>query len=80
MSDRWIYGVLADVVLVVHFAFVAYVVLGLLFIWIGRAFRRRCVRNFWFRATHLLAMGIVVAEQVCGVARPSCGTRSYGTG
>jgi hypothetical protein len=52
----------ADALLVIHVAFVAYVVLGFALIWIGFFLRRRFVRNPWFRFTHLLAMGIVAAQ------------------
>ena len=64
------YGILADLVLVVHFAFVLFVLLGLLAIWTGRFLRWSWVRNFWFRLAHLLAIGIVVAESVGGVVCP----------
>src|SRR5436190_2400243 len=64
------YGLLADLVLVVHFAFVLFVLLGLFAIWMGRFLRWSWVRNFWFRLAHLLAIGIVVAESVGGVVCP----------
>jgi len=44
---------LADIVLVVHFAFVLFVVGGLVLIWIGVVLRWAWVRNFWFRVAHL---------------------------
>jgi len=47
---------LADVVLVVHFAFVLFVVGGLALIWIGGAAGWQWVRGFWFRAAHLAAI------------------------
>lgn len=64
------YLLLADLVLLVHFAFVAFVVLGLVAIWIGWFAKARFVRNFWFRAAHILAMGVVVVESVFGVTCP----------
>ena len=64
------YRLLADLVLVIHFAFVAFVVLGLVGIWIGWLFRWAFVRNIWFRGAHLLAMGVVVAEAWTGVICP----------
>ena len=70
MPRETLYALLADAILIVHFAFVAYVVVGLLVVWIGFPFRWRFIRNIWFRSTHLLAMGVVVAESVFGVVCP----------
>ena len=64
------YGVLADAILVLHFAFVIFVVAGLLLVWAGYFAGWRFVRNPWFRTAHLLAMGVVVAESVFGVICP----------
>jgi hypothetical protein len=61
---------LADIVLVVHFAFVLFVLLGLIAIWVGGLLRWSWVRNFWFRLSHVLAIGIVVAESVGGMVCP----------
>ena len=64
------YLVLADLMLIVHTAFVAFVVIGLLVIWIGRFRHWAFVRNFWFRLLHLAAIGVVVAESVMGFVCP----------
>lgn len=64
------YAILADALLLLHFAFVLFVVGGLLAIWIGYFARWKFVRNPWFRIAHLLAMAIVVAESVCGIICP----------
>ena len=61
---------LADVVLVVHFAFVLFVVGGLGVIWIGAAADWRFVRNFWFRAAHLAAIAYVAGEALLGIWCP----------
>lgn len=61
---------LADLVLMVHAAFVAFVVIGLVLIWIGRFRRWAFVRNFWFRVVHLAAMGVVAAESLAGLVCP----------
>lgn len=61
---------LADLVLVVHASFVAFVIVGLLLIWIGRIRRWACVRNFWFRVAHLAAIGVVAAESLSGFVCP----------
>ena len=64
------YLLAADVVLLVHFAFVVFVVLGLLVVWAGRFLRLSWVRNFWFRLAHVLAIGIVAVEALGGVECP----------
>jgi len=64
------HALLADAILLLHFAFVLFVVGGLITIWIGYFARWNFVRNPWFRVAHLLAMGVVVAESVCGVICP----------
>ena len=61
---------LADLVLVVHAAFVAFVVVGLVLIWVGRFRGWAIVRNIWFRAAHLAAMGVVAAESLAGFVCP----------
>jgi hypothetical protein len=61
---------LADAVLVVHAAFIAFVVVGLALIWVGRIRGWRFVRNWAFRAAHLAAIGVVVAESLAGVVCP----------
>ncbi len=63
-------GVLADTVLVLHAAFVAFIVGGLLAIWIGAALHWRWVRRFWFRLIHLVAMAAVAAESLLGIMCP----------
>jgi len=61
---------LANAVLVVHGAFVIFVVGGLLAIWIGAWRNWRWVRDFRFRVVHLSAIGFVALEAVIGVACP----------
>jgi polyferredoxin len=61
---------MADLVLIVHFAFVAFVVGGLALVWIGAALGWRWVRNFWFRIAHLLAILFVAGEALVGVMCP----------
>ena len=61
---------LADIVLVAHFAFVLFVVGGLLAVWIGAAAGWRWVRHFWFRVAHLAAIAFVAAESLAGMWCP----------
>jgi len=56
------YRSLADFVLVTHVGFVAFVVVGLLAILVGGVCGWRWIRNPWFRAFHLAAIGLVVAQ------------------
>jgi len=65
-----IYRILADAVLLIHAAFVVFVVVGLALLLIGLMRRWRWVRNFWFRAAHLLAIVIVVGQAWCGLLCP----------
>ncbi len=65
-----VYRLTADLVVVVHFAFVAFVVFGLLLTLVGGVRRWEWVRNVRFRAFHLAAIGFVVAESLCGVTCP----------
>jgi hypothetical protein len=62
--------VLADAVLVVHAAFVVFVVGGLAATWIGLALGLRFARNPWFRGIHLAAIAFVVCETVFGYVCP----------
>ena len=61
---------MADVILVVHFGIAAFVVLGLVAVWIGAALGWAWVRNPWFRYAHLGAIAFVAAEALIGVACP----------
>lgn len=61
---------LADVVLIIHFIYVLFVVGSLPVIWVGGYFKRPFVRNPWFRYLHLAAILFVVAESLIGVACP----------
>ncbi|HVS37551.1 MAG TPA: DUF2784 domain-containing protein, partial [Gemmataceae bacterium] len=64
------YSAVADFIVAFHTLFVAFVVLGQLLILIGLVCRWQWVRNAWFRVIHLLCIGVVVAEAVCGVMCP----------
>jgi len=65
-----LHAFLADLILVVHFAFVLFVVGGLALIWIGAAAGWAWVRNFWFRVAHLAAIVFVAGEALIGVWCP----------
>ena len=61
---------LADAIVVLHGAFVLFVVGGLLATWIGLALGRPFARNPWFRVAHLAAIAFVVGESMLGVMCP----------
>lgn len=63
-------SILADVVLVVHAAFVGFVVVGLLLIWLGAWMGWPWVRGLWFRVLHLGAIAFVTLEALIGMACP----------
>jgi hypothetical protein len=62
--------VIADIVLITHVAFVAFVICGLLLILYGGFRRWAWIRNPWFRVAHLAAIGVVVAQAWLGVICP----------
>jgi hypothetical protein len=60
----------ADLILLLHLAFVIFVVGGLVVIWIGYFLRWRFVRDVRFRIVHLLAMAFVLGESLLGIICP----------
>jgi hypothetical protein len=64
------YGLLADLLVAVHVAYVSYVAVGLLLILLGLALGWGWVRNPWFRVTHLLAITVVGLEAVFAIDCP----------
>ena len=64
------YGLAADAMVVIHCAYVGYVVLGQLAIWLGWLLGWRWVRNFWFRTTHLAAIAFVAFEEAIAMDCP----------
>jgi len=62
--------VLADALLVVHFGIAAFIVGGLIVVWIGAPLRWPFVRAPWFRYLHLAAILFVALEAVLGIACP----------
>jgi polyferredoxin len=60
----------ADALLVLHFVIAAFIVVGLLLIWLGAALGWRWIKNPWFRYSHLGAIAFVAAEALLGIACP----------
>lgn len=65
-----VYRLLADLTVIVHFAYVAFVIFGQLFIMLGWLLGWKWVRNPWFRSLHLLAITVVVLEAWAGITCP----------
>jgi hypothetical protein len=61
---------LADLILVVHFLFVLFVVGGLVAIYTGAILNWPWVRSFRFRVAHLAAITFVVVQAWCGAICP----------
>ena len=70
MRDPAPYRLAADLVLVLHVAFVSFVVIGLVLIVLGNRLGWRWANAWWFRLLHLAAIAYVVAEAWIGVVCP----------
>jgi polyferredoxin len=64
------YQLLADIVLLLHFSIVIFVVGGLVLIIIGNLWAWHWVNHLWLRVLHLLAIGVVMAESWLGITCP----------
>ena len=60
----------ADVVTILHFGFVAFVLGLLLLILVGWPLRWKWTRNFWLRLLHLMCIEIVVGQGLVGLECP----------
>ena len=63
-------GFLANTLLVIHFVFIAFVVVGFVMTVIGFFWKWRWIHNFWFRILHLCAILLVVLEAWFGAMCP----------
>jgi len=70
IDAKTLYSHTADVVLMTHVLFVAFVVVGLILVYVGSILSWQWVRNFWFRASHLVAIGVVVLQSWFGMICP----------
>ena len=70
MESGALYSLAADALLVTHVFFVVFIVLGFIFVYVGRFLSWRWVRNPWFRIAHLLGTGTVVLQSWFGVICP----------
>ncbi|MDP8208044.1 MAG: DUF2784 domain-containing protein [Candidatus Electryonea clarkiae] len=65
-----IYLLMADGILLIHFAFVTFIVAGFVFIWAGYFAKWRFIRNTKFRIAHIIAMAFVMGESLLGTICP----------
>jgi polyferredoxin len=70
VNGRLPYQLFADVTLLLHAAFVVFVVGGLVLIIVGNLRIWHWVNTLWFRLMHLAAIAVVVAETWLGAACP----------
>ena len=70
MEASFLYLIAADALLVLHVLVVLFIVVGLLLIIAGGVRGWSWVRNPWFRLTHLIAVGVVVAQAWAGEICP----------
>lgn len=65
-----VYAVAADMLLLWHALFVAFVVFGWIMVLVGKKRAWTWVRNPWFRLVHLVAIGVVVLQSWLGIVCP----------
>lgn len=61
---------LADIILVLHFAIAAFIVGGLVLTYLGAALGWQWIRDIRFRLAHLAGITFVAAEAVLGIVCP----------
>ena len=64
------YRLAADTILVTHVLIVLFNVASLPMIWVGHWCQWRFVRNFYFRAVHLVLLVVIAAQSALGQACP----------
>lgn len=70
MNDPLPYQLFADLVLSLHVAIVAFIVVGLVLVIVGNLRAWRWINALWFRLVHLAAIAAVLAEAWLGVVCP----------
>ena len=70
MDSPTIFLLAADVILLLHVLFVAFVVIGLLLIVVGKVRAWSWIRNPWFRLVHLAAITVVMIQSWLGLICP----------
>lgn len=70
MDSDTLFLLAADLMLVTHVLFVAFVVFSVVMIVVGKLAAWSWVRNPWFRYAHLVAIGVVVLQAWLGIVCP----------
>ncbi len=70
MDSPTIFLLAADIILLLHVLFVAFVLIGLLLILVGKVRAWSWVRNPWFRLIHLAAISVVMVQSWLGLICP----------
>ncbi|USF86365.1 DUF2784 domain-containing protein [Candidatus Endoriftia persephone] len=70
MDSSTVFLLAADTILLLHMLIVAFIVIGLVLIFIGKARAWSWIRNPWFRLMHLVVIGVVVIQSWLGVICP----------
>jgi hypothetical protein len=70
MQHDGLFESFADLVLILHFSIVVFVVAGLILIVAGNMLGWRWVNLLWYRASHLAAICYVAAESWMGITCP----------
>lgn len=65
-----VYALGADLLVALHVAYVAFVVVGQLLIVVGWMLAWQWIRNLWFRLAHLGAIGLVAVEAAFQIPCP----------
>jgi hypothetical protein len=60
----------ADMILVLHAAFIAFVLFGLVLIWVGYARKWHWTQTWTLRLIHLAAIGFVILQAYLGIVCP----------
>lgn len=70
MDPTTLYIWAADAILLLHVLFVLFIVVGLVLIFVGSAYRWAWIRNPWFRLLHLISIGVVALQSWFGILCP----------
>ena len=65
-----LYSLAADTILFTHVSFAAFIVGGLILVYVGWILSWKWVRNPWFRVAHIIGIGIVVLQSWFGLICP----------
>jgi hypothetical protein len=70
IENTTLYQSLANAVLIAHVGIVLFIIGGLLLTLLGAALHWQWVKNFWFRALHLVGIAYIAMEAWLGIVCP----------